>query len=483
MTDKAPPEPTRLHAPRPNRRRRHRLMLAAGILAAVALLAAACGGDDADEPATTPAPAPAPADEGPAPEPPPPPEVAETAAPEPPPPAPAAEPEAAPPPPPAEPAGGEPIRVGSILDETGPLNIYGTPMVDATRLAVDRINANGGVLGRPLELVEVDSKSDQNEYISGAERLASMDLAVVHGGITSASREAIRPVFDDAEMLYFYNVLYEGGVCDINTFVTGTVPTQQVEPLLRWATENIGPRVYVVAADYNYGQISADWAETYAPQVGAEILATDFFPLDVSEFGTTLSAIQDADPDVIFSFLVGGAHISFYSQFAASGLADDMTIVSTTFGLGNEHIALEPAAQENLYVAYSYYQELDTPENNSFVAAWQDAYGSDYPYITDLAVDTWDGWHIWAEATERAGTTDREAVIAELQKGANFVSPRGLVVMDGAAHHVTVPIRIAVTDGANGFDVIRTYESVGPEFEQQQCDLVNNPDVNEQFTP
>ena len=483
MTTDTRPAPTRpsspIHPGRRSRRHNHRLLMAAVV--AVVLLGAACGGGD-DEPATAPPPAPAPASAEPEPAPPAP--ADPQATPEPPPPAPADEPEPAPAaPPPAEPAAGEPIRVGSILDETGPLNIYGTPMVDATRLAIDSINAGGGVLGRPLELVEVDSKSDQNEYINGAERLASMDLAVVHGGITSASREAIRPVFDDAEMLYFYNVLYEGGVCDINTFITGTVPTQQVEPLLRWATENIGPRVYVVAADYNYGQISADWAEAYAPSVGAEILATDFFPLDVSEFGTTLSAIQDADPDVIFSFLVGGAHISFYSQFAASGLADEMTIVSTTFGLGNEHIALEPAAQENLYVAYAYFQELDTPENAAFVAAWQDAYGGDYPYITDLAVDTWDGWHMWAEAAERAGTPDREAVIAELQKGANFVSPRGLVVMDGAAHHVTVPIRIAVTDGANGFNVIRTYESVGPEFEQQQCDLVNNPGVNEQFTP
>ncbi|MDE0654640.1 MAG: transporter substrate-binding protein [bacterium] len=480
MTDNARSQPTRFRSPSRFGLLSGRLKFVAVALCAVALLGAACSDGD-DEPAATPPPAPAPVAAEP--EPPPAPPAEPEAAPEPPPPAPA-EPEPAPPAPaPAEPAAGEPIRVGSILDETGPLNIYGTPMVDATRLAIDHINASGGLLGRPLELVEVDSKSDQNEYISGAERLASMDLAVVQGGITSASREAIRPVFDDAEMLYFYNVLYEGGVCDINTFVTGTVPTQQVEPLLRWAVEHIGPRVYVLAADYNYGQISADWAEEYAPTVGAEILATDFFPLDVSEFGTTLSAIQDADPDVIFSFLVGGAHISFYSQFAASGLAEEMTIVSTTFGVGNEHIALEPAAQENLYVAYSYYQELDTPENAAFVAAWQDAYGSDYPYITDLAVDTWDGWHMWAEAVERAGTTDREAVIAELQRGATFVSPRGLVVMDGAAHHVTVPIRIAVTDGANGFEMIRTYEAVGPEFEQQQCDLVNNPDVNQQFTP
>ena len=91
----------------------------------------------------------------------------------------------------------EPIRVGSLLDETGPLNIYGTPMADATRLAIADINANGGVLGRQLELVALDSKSDQNEYISGADRLVAEDLAVVHAGITSASREAIRPTFGE----------------------------------------------------------------------------------------------------------------------------------------------------------------------------------------------------------------------------------------------------------------------------------------------
>ncbi len=102
-----------------------------------------------------------------------------------------------------EPVNSEPLRVGSLLDETGPLNIYGTPMADATRLAIASINANGGVLGRQLELVALDSKSDQNEYIAGADQLAAEDLAVVHAGITSASREAIRPIFGEAELLYF----------------------------------------------------------------------------------------------------------------------------------------------------------------------------------------------------------------------------------------------------------------------------------------
>ncbi len=383
-----------------------------------------------------------------------------------------------------QPADTSPVRVGSILDVTGPLNIYGGPMTDATSFAIADINANGGVLGRQLELVAVDSQSDQNEYITGAERLAAEgDLAVVQGGITSASREAIRPVFDDADLLYFYNVIYEGGVCDINTFVTGTVPTQQIKPLLRWAVDNIGPRVYIVAADYNYGQISADWVKTYAPDVGAEIVGVDFFPLDVAEFGSTLTDLQAADPDVVFSLLVGGAHISFYKQFAAAGLGDDMQIVSTTFGLGNEQIALDPGAQENITVAFSYFQEIDSSANADFVTAWHAAYGDDYPYITDLAVATWDGWHMWAEAVERAGTFEREAVIAELQKGATFASPRGEVVLDGPSHHVTTPIRIAVTDGSNGFKIIETIDAVAPLFEQRSCDLVANPDTNQQFTP
>ena len=327
---------------------------------------------------------------------------------------------------PAAPADAEPIRVGSLLDETGPLNIYGTPMADATRLAIADINAKGGVLGRQLELVALDSKSDQNEYIAGADRLVAEDLAVVHAGITSASREAIRPIFDEAELLYFYNVLYEGGVCDRNTFVTGVVPTQQLQVLIPWAIENMGPRLYVLAADYNYGPISADWVREYATANGGEIVGEDFFPLDVAEFGTTISEVQDANPDAVVSLLVGGAHMSFYSQYNAAGVNADIPIVSTTFGLGSEQVALDAASSEGIIVAYPYFEELDTAANGEFVAAWHGEFGSDYPYITDLAVYVWEGWHLWADAVNAAGTLDRDAVIAQLESGVTNPTPRPL---------------------------------------------------------
>ena len=459
--------------------------LAAAILA-LALLAAGCGDDDAD-----PAPAAVPEQESTPAEPESTPDSDDTPGDEPDD-APATtaadtsdesdEPEEAPEPAEAAPETSEPIRVGSLLDETGPLNIYGTPMADATRLAIADINASGGVLGRQLELVALDSKSDQNEYIAGADQLVAEDLAVVHAGITSASREAIRPTFGEAELLYFYNVLYEGGVCDRNTFVTGVVPTQQLQVLIPWAVENYGPRLYVLAADYNYGQISADWVRHYAAETGGEVVGEDFFPLDVAEFGTTISEVQSADPDVVVSVLVGGAHMSFYSQYAATGA--EIPVVSTSFGLGSEQVALDAASSEGIIVAYPYFQELDNPANAEFTAAWHEAFGDDYPYITDLAVYVWEGWHLWADAVNRAGTLDREAVIAELETGTvGFDSPKGPVTLDGPSHHLVQPVSLARANDSNGFDVIETFENIPPSFEQQSCDLIANPDTNEQFTP
>ena len=383
----------------------------------------------------------------------------------------------------AAPADTEPIRVGSLLDETGPLNIYGTPMADATRLAIAAINAEGGVLGRQLELVALDSKSDQAEYIAGADQLVAEDLAVVHAGITSASREAIRPIFDEAELLYFYNVLYEGGVCDRNTFVTGVVPTQQMQVLIPWAIDNLGPRLYVLAADYNYGQISADWVQEYAATHGGEVVGEDFFPLDVAEFGTTISEVQGASPDAVVSLLVGGAHMSFYSQYAAAGVNTDIPIVSTTFGLGSEQVALDAASAEGIIVAYPYFEELDTSANAEFVAAWHSEFGSDYPYITDLAAYVWEGWHLWADAVNAAGTLDRDAVITQLESGVSFDSPKGTVMLDGGSHHLIQPVSLARANTSNGFDVFETFENIPPTFEQDACDLIASPDTNEQFTP
>jgi urea transport system substrate-binding protein len=377
-----------------------------------------------------------------------------------------------------------PIKVGSILDATGPLNIYGTAMVDSTNLAIKDINDNGGVLGRQLQLVSYDAQSDNAKYTQYATTLASKDqVSVIMGGITSASREAVRPVADRSKTLYFYNEQYEGGVCDQNTFNTGVVPSQQLAALIPYAAENFGKKIYVVAADYNYGHISADWVTKYAEEAGAQVVNTEFIPLESSDFGSVVNNLQSAKPDVVVSLLVGGNHIAFYRQFASTGLGQSMHLVSPTFGLGNEQVVLSPAESQGIVVAYPYFQELSNPTNQQFVDTWHQAYGADYGYITDSAVTVWNAWHLWAEAVEQAKSLGRDAVIEALQSGMSMDSPSGQVSMNGPSHHVTQSVSIAQTNATNGFDVLETAADVAPSYEDSVCDLVKNPDTNKQFTP
>jgi branched-chain amino acid transport system substrate-binding protein len=214
----------------------------------------------------------------------------------------------------------DPIVVGSVLDETGGLNIYGKAMADSTNLAITHINEQGGVLGRQLKLVAYDAQSDNAKYTLYANQLALQDkAAVIMGGITSASREAIRPIMDRNKTLYFYNEQYEGGVCDKNVLPRASYRPQQVAPTVAWAIKNIGKKFYVLAADYNYGHISADWVSEYVKQGGGSVIGTDFIPLDVAEFRSIINKLQDAKPDVVFSLLVGGNHIAFYRQFCGRG--------------------------------------------------------------------------------------------------------------------------------------------------------------------
>ena len=165
-----------------------------------------------------------------------------------------------------------PIKVGCIEDNSGVLDIYGKPIVMANALAIDEINAAGGLLGRKLELKQYDSQSDIALYTKYAQQLVREDkVDVAHAGITSASREAMRQTYRRANTLYFYNILYEGGVCDRNCFVTGTTPAQAVEPIIDYAMKKWGNKTYVLAADYNYGQITAKWMTKFVRDGGGSV--------------------------------------------------------------------------------------------------------------------------------------------------------------------------------------------------------------------
>jgi len=373
------------------------------------------------------------------------------------------------------------IVVDSIIDMSGGLDIYGKPMADCMTLAVEEQNAAGGLLGKKLKLATYDPQSNMQLYAQFAQQSALKDKStVVMGGITSASREVIRPVLTRNKTLYFYNTQYEGGVCDRNTFCTGVTPGQTVAKLIPYAMKKWGKKVYVVAADYNYGQITSQWVKKFVQDNGGSVASIDFFPLDVTNFGPTISKIEAAKPDMIVSALVGGAHISFYRQWAAAGLTKKIPLASTTFAGGNEHIVLSPAETDGFLISYNYFQNLDTPQNKAFKERFYKRFGADYPNITELAMGTYQGFKLWAEGVKKAGSLDREKMIAALETGISIDGPSGKVTLDAATHHCVLNVSIAEVRNKQ-LNIVETFQQQQPVDTSAVCNLVKNPKDNQQY--
>ena len=235
------------------------------------------------------------------------------------------------------------IKVGSIFDLTGGLNIYGIQQSRALHLAVDDINAMGGVLGQQIQVIENDAQSELAKFTQYTNTLILRDqIDVLFAGLTSSSREAMRPIVRKANVPYFYSALYEGGACDKQTFITGASASQQLSVLIDWAIKEYGPKIYVMAPNYNFGTISAHWVTYYANEYGGEVVGSDFLPLTATDYSPTIQKIQAAKPDFVVALPVGANQTGFLEQFAAAGLKDKMGIVSTNYGSGNQQVVVSP---------------------------------------------------------------------------------------------------------------------------------------------
>jgi len=371
----------------------------------------------------------------------------------------------------------EVLKIAGIHDTSGGLDIYGKQMVATMDLAVSEINAKGGVLGKQVKLINYDPQSNIQFYTQYATEAATKEkVAVVHGGITSASREAIRPLLKRYNTLYFYNTLYEGGVCDRNIFCTGSTPAQTVEKLVPHLMKKSGKKIYTIAADYNYGQITAKWVKKYAQDNGGSVVQTDFFPLDVTDFGPTIKKIQAAKPDAVMSALVGAAHISFYRQWAAAGMNKQIPLASTTFG--NEVVITSPEEHNGILVAFGYLEGIDTPVNKAFVETIRSKYS--IPHMTELAAMTYHGVHMWAEAVKKAGSIDRMKVIEALEGGLTFTGPAGKTTLDAKTHHNILDVYIGEARDKK-FVVLEKFPVQTPADTAAVCDLKKNPNDNKQY--
>jgi len=382
------------------------------------------------------------------------------------------------------------IKLGILEDETGNFAIAVVPKIHAYELAVKEINAAGGVLGKKLEIVRYDTQSDNRRFQEFARRLIKKDkVDVVFGAFSSASRESIRGIMEKNKMLYFYNNQYEGGVCSKTTFMTGAVPEQQFSTLVPWMMEKYGKNVYTIAADYNFGQISAEWVRQIVKEAGGTMVGEEFIPLDVSQYSQTIQKIQKAKPDVLMTLLVGAKQASFYEQQASAGLNIPMA-TSINVGQAYEHRRFAPPALENMFVTVNYIEEVHDviksgefhDKSKDYVKRFRALYPNE-PYINMESANAYNAIYMYSKAVEKAGTTDTMKVVEALESGISHDGPSGVVTMDPKSHHGSHTIFLVKVGKDHKVSIPKIWKDIKPYWlGDSGCDLANKADYS-QYTP
>lgn len=377
----------------------------------------------------------------------------------------------------------DPIKLGVLEDQSGDFAVATIGKVHGIQLAAEEINAAGGIDGRPLELVIYDTQSDNTRYQEFMRRVLQRDkVDAVFAGFSSASREAYRPIVDQFKGLAFYNNQYEGGVCDANMIVTGAVPEQQFSTLIPYMMETYGKKVYTIAADYNFGQISAEWVRNIVEENGGQMVGEEFIPLGVSQFSQTIQNIQTAKPDVLVTLLVGTAQASYYEQAGAADLKIPMAS-SVNVGQGYEHKRFKPPSLANMFVTTNYIEEVDTPESKAFLEKWRAKF-PDEPYVNQEAENSYLAVYLYKQMVERAKSTDHDAIRKVIAEGDVCMdAPEGKVCIDPKSQHMSHTIYLAKVGEDHSITFPKVWEDIKPYWlGEAGCDLTkSNPEA--QYTP
>jgi len=360
---------------------------------------------------------------------------------------------------------GETIKVGILHSISGSLALSELAVRDATLLAITEINNNGGILGKQLQPIIEDGASNPLIFAEKARKLLEQDqVAVVFGGWTSASRKAMRPVFEELNGLLFYPVQYEGLESSPNIFYTGAEPSQQIIPAVTYLLEQGHTNFFLVGSDYIFPRTANAIVKAQLASVDANIAAEVYLPLDDIDFTSVISQVKTTKPDVIFNTLNGVSNIAFFRQLHAAGFtATNLPVMSLS--VAEEEIqAIGTEFIEGQLTAWNYYQTLNTPENQVFVTAYKAAYGEDH--VTSDPIEAgYFGLYLWKAMVEQAKTTEVAAVRAAGEEGnITYQAPEGRVRIDGESHHTYKTVRIGVVRSDGLIDeIFASAEPIKPD--------------------
>lgn len=357
---------------------------------------------------------------------------------------------------------GDTVKVGLLHSLSGTMAISETSVRDAEKLAIDEINASGGVLGKKIEIVEEDGASDPQIFAEKAKKLFQSDrVATVFGCWTSASRKAVKPVVESANGLLWYPVQYEGMEASKNIMYMGAAPNQQIVPAIDYLLKAGKKKMFLVGSDYVFPQTANRIVKAQLAASGGECVGEEYTPMGHTDYATIISKIRAAKPDVIVNTLNGDSNVAFFKQLKDAGISAD-TIPVMSFSIAEEEV--KGIGAQNIagdLVSWNYYETTATPANEKFVAAYKKAYGEDR--VTDDPIEAaYDAVYLWKAAVEKAGSFDVEAV-RKAAADIAFDAPEGDVKIDGENQHLYKRVRIGKVNANGLIDEVSVTDHIKPD--------------------
>ena len=355
-------------------------------------------------------------------------------------------------------------RIGILYSRSGATSVTESEHFFGTTLAIEEINALGGVLDRPLVPTAYDPRGDSAEYRRLATRLLIDDeINVIFGCSRSSSRKAVLPVVERNNALLWYCSFYEGFEYSPNVIYTGAVPNQNSVQLAAYLLQNRGTRFFLVGADYIYPRESNRIMRDVVEQHGGEILDEVYLPLEAGrqELDDVLRDIRSTQPDVVFSTLVGESARSFYAMYREHGLDPARTPIASLSMAEEEIRLIGPELCAGHITAATYFGSLRNDSNRRFVELWRQRFG-------DRPTSTWSEMaytqvHLFARALQRTGSLDRRKLV-EAVGSVRFDSPEGPVSVDPDNNHCVLTPRIGVCREDGQFEVVwESSEPVKPD--------------------
>lgn len=335
------------------------------------------------------------------------------------------------------------VKVGILHSITGTMAISETGSVEAEMLAIEQINAMGGVLGRKIEIIQEDGASDWPTFAEKSRKLLTQDnVAAVFGCWTSASRKAVLPVFEKENGMLYYPTFYEGLEQSKNVIYTGQEATQQILAGLDWIAEEKGAKTfYLVGSDYIWPRTSNKIARKHIENVlGGTVVGEEYYPLGNTNFGSLINKIRLKKPDVVYSSIVGGSNVAWWKQLNAAGITADRQTIMTISVTEDEVLGIGGENMKGFYSSMKYFQSLENDNNAEFVKAFKARWGED-SVIGDVTQAAYLGPWLWKAAVEKAGSFDVDEIAEASAEIELTTAPEGYVKVHDN-HHLWSKLRV-----------------------------------------